>query len=362
MNNITIISQIKLKSNLKTYILVLCVGLFFGACNSVEQNSKTPELQKVDIPAADSIKVSVMRLDRDLFSLNPDSVKSATPGMVLKYGNFYKHYVKGFLNNGGLYDSSYAYSIKQFITNNDMKDVYNECQKQYSDVSFLENQLAETFTRYRYFFPNKHLPKVATLLTGFNYSILYSDSVLGISLEMYLGMKNKFYEYIPPDVLPGYKRLNMNKENILPDCIKGWLTLEFPANTDKSDFLSTIINNGKTLYLVDALLPNVPDTLKISYTGKQLDWCEKNEFNMWAFFIEKKVLFTTDYNEILRYTGDGPFTAAFNKESPSRVGTWIGWQIVRKYMQNNPTITLQQLIDEKDAQKILSKSKYKPIK
>jgi hypothetical protein len=39
---------------------------------------------------------------------------------------------------------------------------------------------------------------------------------------------------------------------------------------------------------------------------------------------------------------------------------WVGWQIVRKYMQENKDVTLQQLMAQKDAQYILNGSKYKP--
>ena len=41
---------------------------------------------------------------------------------------------------------------------------------------------------------------------------------------------------------------------------------------------------------------------------------------------------------------------------------WLGWQIVRKYMEENPKVTLAQLMAEKNAQKILTESKYKPKK
>ena len=66
--------------------------------------------------------------------------------------------------------------------------------------------------------------------------------------------------------------------------------------------------------------------------------------------------------EIKKYTSEGPFTAAFSKAAPPRIGYWIGWQIVRQYMNNNPEVTMQQLMDNNDAQQLLAKSKYKPKK
>jgi hypothetical protein len=39
---------------------------------------------------------------------------------------------------------------------------------------------------------------------------------------------------------------------------------------------------------------------------------------------------------------------------------WAGWQIVKSCMKNNKDVTLQQLMGDQDAQKILNKSKYRP--
>ena len=74
------------------------------------------------------------------------------------------------------------------------------------------------------------------------------------------------------------------------------------------------------------------------------------------------MLYTTDQAEIIKFTSEGPFTSALSKEAPPRIGHWIGWQLVRQYMNNNPKTSLQNLINEVDAQTILTKSKYKPRK
>ena len=162
--------------------------------------------------------------------------------------------------------------------------------------------------------------------------------------------------------LPHYKTMFMNKENIIPDATRAWMITEFPYNMNKSDFLSEITYIGKIMYLTDALLPAVQDSLKIQYSQQQLDYCSQNEFNVWSYFASEKLLYSTDQTEIMKFTSEGPFTSAFSKEAPPRIGYWIGWQIVKQYMKNNPEISLEQLMKEVDAQKILNKEKYKPRK
>ncbi len=318
-------------------------------------------LRDVDVSGVKLNDFVIKHMEDDVFALNPDSILQMTPKLRVKYGNFYLHYIRGFINDGGISDSSYAKSLARFISDKDMKEVYGACKDKYSSTDFLYNGLEDAFKRYKYYFPERVIPKVITTFTGFNYSILYVDTTLAISLEMYLGRDYKYYTMMSPDVFPMYRRKNMEQQYIVPDCIKGWLSLEFPQKQEGANFLTQIIQAGKTLYLSDALLPFTDDTLKIGYTKGQLGWCEKNEFNVWAFFVEKKILFSTDANEFMKYTADGPFTTDFNKESPARVGQWIGWRIVRSFMKNNPDITVAKLM-ETEAQTVLNRSKYKPGK
>ena len=54
------------------------------------------------------------------------------------------------------------------------------------------------------------------------------------------------------------------------------------------------------------------------------------------------------------------FYLEIDNESPGRIGVWIGWQIVRSFMNNNE-VSLQQLMTL-DAKEIFERSKYKPKK
>ena len=55
------------------------------------------------------------------------------------------------------------------------------------------------------------------------------------------------------------------------------------------------------------------------------------------------------------------FYLEIDNETPGRIGQWIGWQIVRAYVQNNPDISATQLL-KTDYKTIFEKSKYKPKK
>lgn len=257
-------------------------------------------------------------------------------------------------------DSSDNFNLQFFVKDKDMREAYKNCIEKYPDVKFLETEIAKAFTYFKYHFSDKNIPKVITYMSGFNFSVLRVDTTIGIGLDMYLGANNKFYERLQ---FPKYKMATMQKEYMVADFVRAWMETEFMVEKpNNSNLLSKIIDAGKQYYLVDALLPAVHDTIKIGFTSKQLNWCQKNEYNMWAYFIQKKLLYSSEPSEVIKFTGEGPFTSEFKNDSPARTGIWIGWQIIRAYMDNNPNVTLQQLVDEKDVQKILLKSKYKPAK
>jgi len=151
----------------------------------------------------------------------------------------------------------------------------------------------------------------------------------------------------------------MKKEKIVPDVITALAIAEFPYNDSLDNVLNRMIYNGKIMYFLDQILPETHDSVKISYTPTQLEWCTQSESEMWTFLVENKILFKSDYMEIKRYFDDGPFTASFPRQSPARTGIWLGWQIVRSYMKNN-TVSLNELMLDKDYQKILNLSKYRP--
>ena len=100
----------------------------------------------------------------------------------------------------------------------------------------------------------------------------------------------------------------------------------------------------------------------LTYTPQQLKWCEEHESDIWAHFMERKIFFSSDFQLRLDYINDGPFTKGFPKEAPSRVGVWLGVQIVNSYMVKHPDVTLQQLMNNQDLHQIFNQSGYKPNK
>ena len=309
----------------------------------------------VDVSNIKTAPVSIQRFDRDFFALTPENISSALPELQKKYPGFTELFLRNILCPSGIQDSSCAPEIIRFVSDADMHGAYDECQKVFPDLSDIELQLTDVFAHHKYYFPEKNVPQVVAMMSGFNYAI--ESSAPAIGLEMYLGSGQKYYEMMR---IPGYKRFTMRKEFIVTDLVRAWMMKEYPNNTKRKTLLGEMIYQGKLLYLADALMPGVHDTLKIGFTKKQLEWCNANEANVWGHLIANKFLYSSEADVVAKFTGEGPFTTGFVNESPARTGVWIGWIIVRKYMAKFPETKLEQLMNEEDAQMILSKSQYKP--
>lgn len=340
-----------MKSTLNLIILCLIVNFLTGC----KHDRFDIDTSKVAISP-----VEFKRLDKDIFSLNEAKISEQTLDMQKRYHLFYDRYISSILNNAGVNDSLYSTSLLKFIHDKDMSQAYNDLKKVYTDndVELLGDEMTEVVKRFKVYFPKRKIPKqFVTFMSGFNYNVVYVDSTLGIGLDMYLGSNNPFYSALQ---FPKFRTLSMNKQNVLPDAVRGWVITEFDKADPVNNLLNHMIFYGKIFYVCDALLPNVHDSLKIGYTSAQLKYCTTYEKNLWGFFAKDNKLYENDMKIIAEFTNDGPFTGSISKECPPRIAMWIGWQIVKSYMDHNDKVTLEDLMNENDAQKILSKSKYKP--
>jgi len=323
-------------------IIILCLLLINYSCK--RGNSRL----KIDVSKI-LINVKINRYEKALFCINQSTFKQEIAAIENKYPFFLEGISK---------DSITMYSLQKFATDPINIQLYKDCQKTYPDLKDIEKDISDALKHYKYYFPEITTPIVYTYVSGLDYQdpIKITDDVLLISLDMYLGSKYKSYKDLG---IPTYKTNKFRKESIVPDCMKKYAMNYLPKKMDNT-FLSSMIEAGKIIYFTDAMMPELADSLKIDYSSPQMDWCNANESRVWAYFIDNKLLYNTDKIVFNKFIGEAPFTAAFSKQSPPRIGVWVGWQIIKKYMDINPQISIKTLMLDNDAQKILMKSKYKP--
>lgn len=319
-------------------VIIILAGLV--ACKS--DNKKN--LQQ------DSAAKGIKRYEVALFNIDTSDFTNGIREIYPDYNVFMGNQVP---------DESGIKQLREFVTDPHMRSTYNYTMQQFPDLTWLFNQLDKSFTIYKKHFPKKQIPTVYSYISGYDIQmpVKFADSVLIIGLDMYLGRDYPPYKEMG---YPVYIINRLSKEYILSDCFKeiGW------ANTTRnrtSTLLDAMIEEGKALYFTQVMLPGEPGENLMKYSPEQLAWIEANEQNLWSFMIENQLLYSTDAKAITTFMTDGPFTSGFSTESPSRMGHWLGWQIVKAYMNKN-SVSLPDLMATTDSQTILQKSGYKPVR
>jgi len=326
-------------------ILIYIAGILFSC-----QSPKKPDnLSKINL--------KTHLFYKELFDTPPDSISNKIPYFINTYPTFFEIFGNNVIHIGFPNEKKYGYLLQQFISDYQMRTVYNDIQKQYKQLDDINQQLNQAFQYFSYYFPSKAIPEIFYYHGGFNQSIITTDSLIGIGLDKYLGSNYTYYARLG---LPVYQTLKMRKEYIAVDALRYYAYGIFPFNFQNETVLSHLIYEAKIQYLLDAVFPDMKDTIKFGFSGRQLSWCQKSERSMWQFLIDKKKLFSNDRMEIKRYTNDGPFTTTFPQESPARAAVWMAYNIVKQYMQRQPDKTLEQLMNETNEQKIVQESEYNP--
>jgi len=341
----------------KKYIsgqILICFFIFFifyfTSCRETKHEIDTSGI---------SINISFSRFEKDLFSQPLPVTSSVVADLRNQYPDFFDLFCTRIIRIHAGDDSTTASNLNMFVTDHDIITIYKKTVQIFPDLDWLKEDLTEMLKHYSYYFPEKPVPGIVSYISAFNYTVITTDSLTGIGLDMYLGRDCEFY---PGLGLPQYKISQLSKEYIVRDVIKALFQSDYDPDQVSNEFLSQIIYQGKLLYYTDLMAPGMEDTLKIGYTAEQVKWCFNNESNIWGFMIENNLLYSKEPSRYIRYINDGMTTPGLPKESPAKLGAWIGWKIVRAYMSKHPDLPLKGLLEEKDAQKILAESGYKPGK
>lgn len=331
-------------------IVLLFIICCFGSCGEKKWEADT----------------SVIEVDLDLQRFELDMLTYAESGineveikeLSQQYPKFYPLYYERIMQFGASNSVNSSNVLNDFLSNQDIRELFEVVNTKFPRTSLQEEEekLNEAFKKYRYYFPELIVPKVRTMLSAFNYSIATADSLLVIGLDNYLGSDFKLY---PKIGLPAYKFEKFEKEYIVMDAMKAWLTTEFEEK-EGQNLLEKMIFNGKILFLLKVMLPNEDSWLKFSYNKNELEWCENNESEIWFHLVDMELFFTSENFKIRKYLGDAPFITGFPEGSPGKVGQWVGYKIVEAYMKEHPELSLKELMLEDSGNRFLQASNYKP--
>ncbi|WP_435314450.1 gliding motility lipoprotein GldB [Cellulophaga fucicola] len=314
------------------YILFFVFTLFLS-CKQESKEAK--EIAKV------TVALDISRFDREIADAKPADI----PALKEKYPYLFPSQYP---------DSIWVDKLRDTLQISLLKEVNST----FGDFKKESQDLKMFYQHVKYFFPEEVEPKVVTVISDVNYNspVILTNKLLLLGLDNYLGSDHKFYQGLQNYIAEG-----LDKKYLITDIANAYAKKVVPYPTRDRTFLGQLVYYGKELYVKDKLIPFVTDAEKIKYSQEDLDWAFVNEEQIWRNYIQNQYLYSTDKNLNKRFLDPAPFSKfqlELDSESPGRLGRFLGWQIVRSFMNNNE-VTLQQMLNL-SAEEIFKKSNYKP--
>ena len=253
-------------------------------------------------------------------------------------------------------DSLMAEEAFKLLSNTHIDTLYQETQKRFANLSSIKSDLEQAFKIFKFYYPDFEAPEVQTTISGLNQDLYLSDSLVIIGLDYYLGPKSKF----TPVNMPKYLARRFDAPFIVPSIVLLMINKYNKSNLRDKTFLADMLFYGKSYYLAQRILPCTADSILIGYKSHEWIGSQDHQHIVWASFLENNMLYETNEKHKQRFLSERPKTLEIGDRCPGRIGTFMGWKIVEEYMKNED-LSLVELMEEDNAQKILAKSKYKPV-
>lgn len=331
-----------ISARLPTLLLMASAVAGLGACSKTQDRCElSPEVALVKAP------VQLERLETPFFGLK---TKADADQFLQTHGLF----ARQFLQAGQYPPGMLSTTLVRLATNVGLQKLGTQADSTFRGPQLQQN-LTQLFQHVRYYYPGFRVPPVKTFVSGLSQDLFVNDSLIVLSTDYFVGPTAAYR----PNV-PGYIQRRYTPAHLLPGLALAISTKYNQKPAAGQTMLGEMVHFGKALYFAQQMLPCTPDSLIIGYTGPETAGVEFNEGKIWAHFIEKNMLYSTAPFVIQKYIGERPNIPEIDKTAPGRVGAWLGWQIVRKYMAENPKVTLPQLMADKNAQRILNQSHYRP--
>jgi hypothetical protein len=332
---------------MKQILFIFSAVLLLMGCKS----KHTPDVSGI------KIELHTERFEKDFFAVDTLQVQASLNKLNEKHPGFTQDFLFNIL---GTAPDSVKKDVPGFIRSYQSMNAL--VPEKFKNFSALEADVKRGMQFVHYYFPSYRLPtRLITFIGPVNsYGNIITTNALAVGLQLYMGSDYPLYlSSMGQQMYPLFISRRFSPEYIPVNCIRNIMDDMYPVNNLNKPLVEQMVESGKRLYLLGLLMPDAPDSIKTGYTQKQLDECYASEKNIWSFFVQNDMLYKSDPNFTRDYMNDGPNTQALGETSPGNIGQFVGWQIVKKWMDKNPE-TKPAALMAKNAKEIFDEAKYKP--
>lgn len=340
----------------KTVYYFLFVGLFLLAACNQNKDRKHPDVDNI------SVTLAVQHFEKDLFQNPTASFQEKAVLLQTQYPKFFPFFNDYILGLKGAPLDTQLHYVQLYT--NDYKPVADSAAQVFKNFDPSEKSIVKLFKHIKYYFPKAVLPsKLITYvgpLDGYGDVVIAEDSILAIGLQFHLGKQYTGYALTQvQEVYPAYISARFEPDYIAIHAAKVLLNELYPVKESEQPLIDQMIEQGKRLYILSQLLPDDSEHKIIGYTEAQMKDCYAHEAVIWDLFIKNNYLQLTDKNLIKNYLDEGPKTQELGEGAPGNIGSFAGWQIIKKYMAQHPEMSLIDLM-KTNTDAIFQAAKYKP--
>jgi len=335
---------------LPVFAFLLSISLF--SCN---EHEKIPDVSTIPV----SLKTT--RFEQDLFDTTSNNLLDYLIQLQKKEPGFTETYLSAILNVSPNWprDSAANY-VNSFLTA--YRPIFDSSELTFHNFSPYEKEIKNGLQFVKYYFPAYLLPTRLITYIGpaDGYGDILTNDALIVGLQFHLGKDFSLYKTsLVQNTYPTYLSSRFEPGYIVVNCMNNIVNDLYPEKINDKSLVIQMIEKGKRIYLLSKFLPKTAEYKLIGYSEKQLEDAYEHEAVIWDLFVKNDYLQITDKNIIKNYIGESPKTQELGEGAPGNIGSFCGWQIVKKFAKKNQKLTLQQLMDT-DPEMILQLAKYKP--
>lgn len=332
----------------QTHIVLILCAFFLVSCRLKPSDPKE---------RAQEAEVAVIRYDRLQNEYVEFNSFLALKKMNTEYPLLTKYLIEDVLKLGPVDDPHISDKLKAYFSDSTLRVLSSDALARYKDMSPIEEKFARGFKRLKKELPSVKIPGVYSQISALNESVVVGDSLLGFSIDKYMGSDYPLYKRFFYD----YQCKSMTPERIVPDCFAFYLLSEYPFPTQNDySLLDCMMHRGKIHYVVGKLLDFDSPGKELGFTEQEEMWCNTNRKSVWDYMLAGGHLHSTDPMVIRKYLDPAPFTAFFGDDSPSMTGVWMGKQIVESYMKHHKDVSIEQLMKMTDYRRMLADADFNP--
>ena len=283
------------------------------------------------------VEISYYNIDSMLMHADSSNLANVHASLKKNISELYDYQVGYCFQIGNVNDSSFVASFLEYKRDTFIQKLENELAIKFKNTSAHQTEITTGFKYLKTHLPAVKMPKSIGFMNSLFASNAFStQEEIGIGMERYLGANSPSVQRLPSEPFYSWVKEGMEVKYLERDAMASWIMTHIVEDVD-GNLAEKMIRWGKILYLTEAAYPNKEKQIILRYSEEDYKWAIDNEASLWKYLIDEQLLFKLDEKISQNMLSDGPFTPGLPEKGPDRLGQYLGWRMVRNFMESTET-------------------------